>query len=178
MISWWESLLYNRQPLYWKQVFGFDCTIVRWLILHSHGAMLLLETNQILRHPPPVHTVSVVHTKKHSTWQILFQQALLWTLLCYVYFTFVFTRLIAVVFCMLFSSSDVIQEFNNQFWGFFHVLWWQWSHHKYSWAASQYKDRLSRYGDFHVKDKTVGETLLSLTWESLYWQDNIFILRR
>ena len=26
----------------------------------------------------------------------------------------------------------------------------------------------SRYGDFHVKDKTVGETVLSLTWESLY----------
>ena len=26
-----------------------------------------------------------------------------------------------------------------------------------------------RYGDSHVKDKTVGETVLSLTWESLYW---------
>ena len=25
------------------------------------------------------------------------------------------------------------------------------------------------YGDSHVKDKTVGETFLSLTWESLYW---------
>ena len=25
------------------------------------------------------------------------------------------------------------------------------------------------YGDSHVKDKTVGETVLSLTWESLYW---------
>ena len=25
------------------------------------------------------------------------------------------------------------------------------------------------YGDSHVKDKTVGETILSLTWESLYW---------
>ena len=33
-----------------------------------------------------------------------------------------------------------------------------------------------RYGD--VKDKTVGETVLSLTWESLYWQHGIFILRR
>ena len=26
-----------------------------------------------------------------------------------------------------------------------------------------------RYGDSYVKDKTVGETVLSLTWESLYW---------
>ena len=26
-----------------------------------------------------------------------------------------------------------------------------------------------RYEDSHVKDKTVGETVLSLTWESLYW---------
>ena len=26
-----------------------------------------------------------------------------------------------------------------------------------------------RYGDSNVKDKTVGETVLSLTWESLYW---------
>ena len=25
------------------------------------------------------------------------------------------------------------------------------------------------YGDSHVKDKMVGETVLSLTWESLYW---------
>ena len=26
-----------------------------------------------------------------------------------------------------------------------------------------------RYGDSHVKDKTVGETIVSLTWEFLYW---------
>ena len=26
-----------------------------------------------------------------------------------------------------------------------------------------------RFGDSHVKDKTVDETVLSLTWESLYW---------
>ena len=26
-----------------------------------------------------------------------------------------------------------------------------------------------RYGDSHVKDKTVGKTVLSLTWKSLYW---------
>ena len=26
-----------------------------------------------------------------------------------------------------------------------------------------------RYGDSHVKDKTVDETVLSLTWESLCW---------
>ena len=26
-----------------------------------------------------------------------------------------------------------------------------------------------RYEDSHVKDKTVGETVLSITWESLYW---------
>ena len=25
------------------------------------------------------------------------------------------------------------------------------------------------YGDSQVKDKTVDETVLSLTWESLYW---------
>ena len=31
------------------------------------------------------------------------------------------------------------------------------------------KTIFSRYGDSHVKDKTVGETVLSLTWESLYW---------
>ena len=31
------------------------------------------------------------------------------------------------------------------------------------------KTVFSRYGDSHVKDKTVGETVLSLTWESLYW---------
>ena len=31
------------------------------------------------------------------------------------------------------------------------------------------KTILPRYGDSHVKDKTVGETVLSLTWESLYW---------
>ena len=35
-----------------------------------------------------------------------------------------------------------------------------------------------RYGDSHVKDKTVGETVLSLTWGSIYWWDGIFILRR
>ena len=40
------------------------------------------------------------------------------------------------------------------------------------------KTVFSRYGDSHVKDKTVGETVLSLTWESLYWLDDIFILRR
>ena len=32
-------------------------------------------------------------------------------------------------------------------------------------------------GDSHVKDKTVGETVLSLTWVSLYWYDSIFIWR-
>ena len=34
------------------------------------------------------------------------------------------------------------------------------------------------YGYSHVKDKTVGETVLSLTWESLYWYDDIFIMRQ
>ena len=35
------------------------------------------------------------------------------------------------------------------------------------WAPSQYKDTVPpRYGDSHVKDKTVDETVLSLTWES------------
>ena len=26
-----------------------------------------------------------------------------------------------------------------------------------------------RYGDSHGRDETVGATVLSLTWESLYW---------
>ena len=38
-----------------------------------------------------------------------------------------------------------------------------------TWALSQYKDRLSQVCDSHVKDHTVGETVLSSTWESLYW---------
>ena len=46
---------------------------------------------------------------------------------------------------------------------------------KYSFGKSDPGPRLNiktvfpRYGDSHVKDKTVGETVLSLTWESLYW---------
>ena len=40
------------------------------------------------------------------------------------------------------------------------------------------KTVFSRHGDSHVKDKTVAETILSLTWESLYWQEGIFIWRR
>ena len=31
------------------------------------------------------------------------------------------------------------------------------------------KTIFSKYGDSHVKDKTVGETVSSLTCESLYW---------
>ena len=47
------------------------------------------------------------------------------------------------------------------------------------WAPSQCKDRLSQgWGLPCYKDKTVGETILSLTWESLYWQDDIFILNQ
>ena len=38
-------------------------------------------------------------------------------------------------------------------------------------------DGLSRYGNFNYKDKT-GETVLTLWWDSLYWLDDIFILRR
>ena len=38
----------------------------------------------------------------------------------------------------------------------------------FTWASSQYKDCLSKYGDFHYKDKTI-ETILSLYWESFYW---------
>ena len=45
-------------------------------------------------------------------------------------------------------------------------------------AYMNIKTVFPRYGDSHVKDKTVGETVLSLTWESLNWQDGIFILRR
>ena len=37
---------------------------------------------------------------------------------------------------------------------------------------------LSKVWDSHVKDKTVGESVLSSICESLYWQDDIFILRR
>ena len=40
------------------------------------------------------------------------------------------------------------------------------------------KTVFTKYGDYHVKDKTVGETVLSLTWGSLFWWDGIFILRR
>ena len=47
-----------------------------------------------------------------------------------------------------------------------------------TWALSQYKDRFPRYGDSYVKDKTVGGTVLSLTWEYFYCWDGIFILRR
>ena len=38
------------------------------------------------------------------------------------------------------------------------------------------KTILLRYGYHHVKDKT--SWLLSLTWWSLYWYDDIFILRQ
>ena len=31
------------------------------------------------------------------------------------------------------------------------------------------KTVLSSYGDSHVKDEMVGETVFSLTWERLYW---------
>ena len=40
------------------------------------------------------------------------------------------------------------------------------------------KDGLTRYGDSHVKDKTVSPTVLSLTWESPYLGKTVFILRR
>ena len=36
-------------------------------------------------------------------------------------------------------------------------------------GPSQYKIVFLRYRDSHVTDKMVGETVLSLTWESLYW---------
>ena len=36
-------------------------------------------------------------------------------------------------------------------------------------ARFNIKTVFPRYGDSHVKDKTVGETVLSITWESLYW---------
>ena len=40
------------------------------------------------------------------------------------------------------------------------------------------KDGLTRYGNSHVKDKTVSPTVLSLTWESPYLAKTVFILRR
>ena len=40
------------------------------------------------------------------------------------------------------------------------------------------KDGLTRYGNSHVKDKTVSPTVLSLTWESPYLGKTVFILRR
>ena len=36
-----------------------------------------------------------------------------------------------------------------------------------TWAPSQYKDGLSKYGDSHVKDKT--RDCLIINMESLYW---------
>ena len=44
--------------------------------------------------------------------------------------------------------------------------------------TTQLRDSVATYVDSYVKDKTVGETVLSLTWESLNWSYDIFILRR
>ena len=44
-------------------------------------------------------------------------------------------------------------------------------------ARLNIKTVFPRYGDSHVKDKTVGETVLFLIWGSLYCKDDIFILR-
>ena len=54
----------------------------------------------------------------------------------------------------------------------------QWNHLMRPGPHLNIKTVFPRYGDSHVKHKTVSETVLSLTWESLYWEDNIFILRR
>ena len=43
------------------------------------------------------------------------------------------------------------------------------NHVKHAGPRLNIKTVFPRYGDSHVKDKTVGETVLSLTWESLYW---------
>ena len=46
-------------------------------------------------------------------------------------------------------------------------------------GAFQYQKMSSyQYRDFHVKDKTVSPTVLSLTWESPYLGKTVFILRR
>ena len=37
------------------------------------------------------------------------------------------------------------------------------------WARLNIKTVFPMYRDSYVKDKTVGETVLSLTWEPLYW---------
>ena len=42
-------------------------------------------------------------------------------------------------------------------------------HHRSPELHLKIKTVFPRYWDSHVKDKTVGETVLSLTWESLYW---------
>ena len=39
----------------------------------------------------------------------------------------------------------------------------------YSGPPPNIKTVFPRYAHSFVKDKTVGETVLSLTWESLYW---------
>ena len=44
-----------------------------------------------------------------------------------------------------------------------------WSHKYSTGFRLNIKTVFPGYGDSHVKDKTVGETVLSLTWESLYW---------
>ena len=52
------------------------------------------------------------------------------------------------------------------------VMWKPFLHHdviKLTGPWFSIKTIFPRYGDSHVKDKTVGETVLSLTWESLYW---------
>ena len=49
------------------------------------------------------------------------------------------------------------------------LLWKLSRQHNDSGPRLNIKTVFPRYGDSHVKDKTVGETVLSLTWESLYW---------
>ena len=44
-----------------------------------------------------------------------------------------------------------------------------WNIHREPGPHLNIKTIFPMYGDFHIKDKTVGETVLSLTWESLYW---------
>ena len=45
----------------------------------------------------------------------------------------------------------------------------KWYEDKETGSRLNIKSVFPRYGGSHVKDKTVGETFSSLTWESLYW---------
>ena len=47
----------------------------------------------------------------------------------------------------------------------------------HTWTLAQLKDCLSRYRDFCYEKKDGRKTVLTLEWESLYWQNITIVLR-